>query len=180
MPEQKIKSIRLIVTRLEIERVIRDIIALGCVEFTEPDELTGDPEISALTTRVEIDLSRFNLEQEGAGPDTLVALGTQATLILTGWVSTRSVPELTARLGYYTCAWEIEDPSAETLHDVPVILTAPGFFGKLRMKNQRLFTPLTTSKKFSAIPQEPAPEESDIQTDAAIEEEPDSEDEFDI
>ena len=49
-------------------------------------------------------------------------LGTQYSLMLTGWIPAVSEPELTAKLSGFDCAWELEEPSKEEYSKVPVSL----------------------------------------------------------
>jgi len=137
MAEQYAKRLALIVSRADLEPVLREILQLGCVEVSEPDEPGESLEQSSAVT-----LEAVNLSGTGANRERIVMLGTEYTIILTGWISPRMEADLESLLKKYTCAWEIELPSPDELETAPVILRFPWFFGTLRGKNRRLFTPL--------------------------------------
>jgi len=138
MSEQYAKRLTLIVSRADLEMVLREILQLGCVEFSDPVEPEENPEQSSPVTFEALDLG-----VTGAGQERIVMLGTEYTGILAGWISPRMEADLISKLNGYTCAWEIEFPLPDELETAPVIMKYPWFFGKFRGKDRRLFTPLT-------------------------------------
>jgi len=54
----KMKKIRLVISRTDIANVLCELMLLGCVEVSEPDELLADPELSALVTRESAETER--------------------------------------------------------------------------------------------------------------------------
>ena len=68
-------------------------------------------------------------------------LGTQYSLMLTGWVTAPSEPRLSDVLSKYICAWELSDPSPEEYASVPVLL-----------KNNPLTSPLSMVTEMYSLP----------------------------
>jgi len=134
----KINKLRLLTTRDDIESILRDLILLGCVEVSEPDEFYEGTELVQA-----IRPESFSLAEYGANKDSLILLGTQYTLLLIGWVPDQSKPELVSMLSERVCAWEIVDPSPDEKPNVPVQLRCHWFFGELRLGSRRSFDPLT-------------------------------------
>jgi len=151
MTKPRVKKIRMIVSRADMDSVLREMISLGCIEVTEPDPLPDDMESASLITRetYTLDGLRTNREQ-------LELLGTEYTLILTGWISSKTEPSLISILDNHTCAWEIENPSDNEPETIPVILSFPGLFGGIRGKNRRLFDPLQSAKEPEVNTADPA------------------------
>jgi len=150
MPSARMKKISVAMARRDAESVVRDLVLLGCVEPSRPDELPGFAEAGAEVpdevmrevTREVLKLSPFD-----ANLGALVLFGTQHTLMLTGWLPSRSEQQLVSMLSEHTCAWEIEDPTPDEIDLAPVKLMLPGFLGKLRSGGRRLFAPLEQSSK---------------------------------
>jgi hypothetical protein len=69
MLDRGTKKITLIIVREDKDAVLSELIALGCVEITEPDALLADPELAGLLTREEQDCDTPNAELE------VIALG---------------------------------------------------------------------------------------------------------
>ena len=131
------KKIRLIIARSDLEIVMREIVHLECVEIIAPDELLKDSEICNLVKREIVTLDKFQTNY-----DNIILLGTRHTYLLTGWITARSEPELTARLSKYICAWEIESPEPD--ENVPVKLIWPKLFGFLYKGGGKPFNPLVS------------------------------------
>jgi len=62
MAIEKMKKLKLIVSRADKDDVLRELMLLGCVEVSEPDELLGDPELANLVVRESSDLEQFRSE----------------------------------------------------------------------------------------------------------------------
>ena len=58
----KMKKLKLLVSRADRESVLRELMLLGCVEVSEPDEMLEDADIAALTKRENADLDRYRDE----------------------------------------------------------------------------------------------------------------------
>jgi len=134
-----------------MDSVLREMISLGCIEFTEPDALPDDMESAAVITR-----ETYKLDGFGANREQLELLGTEYTLVLKGWISSKTEQALISILDKFTCAWEIEEPPVNGPETVPFILSYPRFFGGIRGKNRRLFDPLQISKEPAANTADPA------------------------
>ena len=137
MPGNKIKKLNLLATRRDMDNVLLDLIDLGCVEVSEPDALPDDTEIQDFVSCEVIEIDNL-----GANIESLVLLGTRHTLLLCGWVPSKSAGDLLSRLSNYLCAWEIVDPLPDERELVPVKLRCPGFFGKFRLAGRKPFRPL--------------------------------------
>lgn len=133
----KMKRITLIIARSDFEIVLRGLMQLGCVEITSPDELLIDPELRTIVKREVYMLDKFH-----ANLDSIVLLATQHTLLLTGWISARSEPELAAHLSKFICAWETEAPDPDESQNVPVKLMLPKLFKVFHKGGGNLFNPL--------------------------------------
>jgi len=138
----KMKKISIVITRRDAESVLREIMLLGCIEVSRPDELPCFAQISDSVSR-----EVYRIDRLGANSGAIVLFGTHYTLMLTGWLPSRSEPLLISMLSKYVCAWEIEDPTPEELDFAPVRLAFPMFFGKLRGGGRRLFKPLAPDPK---------------------------------
>ena len=55
----KMKKLKLLVSRADKESVLRDLMLLGCVEVSEPDEMLEDPGMTNLVTRESAELDRY-------------------------------------------------------------------------------------------------------------------------
>jgi len=75
-------------------------------------------------------------------------LGTDYTLILTGWTPAASENVLIQKLSQYTCAWQISDPSHGEGENVPIKLTGPKFLGKFNKDGGKQFQPMTVDTKY--------------------------------
>jgi len=137
MPSAKMRKLSLVMARSDAESVLRGLLALGCVESARPDELP-----CFAITGESVSREVFKLSELGANQAAIVLIGTQNTLMLAGWLPSRSEPPLVSMLSQHTCAWEIEDPTPDEADLAPVKLVLPGFFGKLRSGGRRLFSPL--------------------------------------
>ena len=142
MGSQNIRKLSLIVSRADMEIVLKNIIDMGALEVTLPVELPEDAQFDGHITREAMDLWAF-----GANRERIELLGTEYTYILAGWISSKSEQALTEMLGEHTCAWEIEDPAPDELADAPVILFFPKLLRGMRGKGRRLFSPLVAIRK---------------------------------
>ena len=68
-------------------------------------------------------------------------LGTEYSLLLTGWATAESEPELVDALSKYNCAWELSDPPPDEYKSVPV-----------ELKNNPLTRPLTMVTEMYSLP----------------------------
>jgi len=123
--------------RRDFDRLLLEMVRLGCVEVSEPKDLSGFPELEKAVTHEYYDISKLNANRED-----LMLLGTRHTLMLTGWIPAKSAPALRARLHEFVCAWDIREPSPDEAKLAPVKLALPGFFGRQRLAGRRLFKPL--------------------------------------
>ena len=133
----KMKKLRILIVRAELDAFIRALIELGCVEPSGVDELLEDPELTALVERETVDL-----EQYQANKEQLLLLGTEYTLLLTGWIPAPSESGLISMMSEFTCAWDILDPSPDEREKIPVKLKWPKLYGKLYRGGGKLFSPL--------------------------------------
>jgi len=133
----KMKKLRILFIRAEQDVFIRALIRLGCVEPSEADETAESAELTALADRVEVGLDQYQANKER-----LLLLGTEYTLLLTGWMPAPSESALISFMSEFTCAWDIEDPSPEEHEKVPVKMKYPRLFGKLYRGGGKLFSPL--------------------------------------
>ena len=72
-------------------------------------------------------------------------LGTDYTLILSGWIDSAYEVKLIQALSQYACAWEISKPSAEEYDRIPVMHNKTRFRSKV---TERDFNPLTIVTKY--------------------------------
>jgi len=142
MMNAKMKRVGLVIARADFENVLHEIISLGCVEITDPDELPEYQQLSSLTVRETVELDKYNANQ-----GSIALLGTQYTVLLTGWITARSETELVAQLLKYVCSWEIESPSPDEHDKIPVALRCPKFFGAFYKGDGRTFNPLQSSDR---------------------------------
>ena len=133
----KMKKIRLIIVREDLQRVLTELIRLGCVEVTDPEDLLENPLMNSLVEREIVNLDSYN-----ANLDSIALLGTHSTMLLAGWLPARSEPELAAQLSKYLCAWEILSPSFEEQEKIPVKLRLPKLFGLLYRGEGKPFNPI--------------------------------------
>ena len=145
MAGSKLKRLRLLAVRDEMENVLRELINLGCVDVYDPVDLLEDHEIISVATKEIV-----SIDQLCASRDSIAMLGTQYTLMLSGWMSARSEADLQTKLTNHLCAWEISDPTPDEADVAPVDLCCPGFFGKLRSGGRKQFSPLKTGIKSEA------------------------------
>jgi len=75
-------------------------------------------------------------------------LGTECTVILTGWTPSKSEPELTQLLSQYVCAWELYEPSPGESENVPVLPKSTKLLGRFQNENRRQFKPLVVRTSF--------------------------------
>jgi len=136
---EKMKRVKLIIARTDLENVLQVLLRLCCVEVTEPDESPVDKELENLLSRETIDLSQYN-----ANLQSITLLGTQYTLLLSGWATARAEQELVSRLSKLICAWEIEDPSPDERDKVPLFLKWPKITGFFYKGAGKQFNPLTS------------------------------------
>ncbi|MDR0491216.1 MAG: hypothetical protein LBH28_08250, partial [Oscillospiraceae bacterium] len=68
-------------------------------------------------------------------------LGTQSSLLLTGWAAAPAEPDIVSILSKYTCAWSFEDPSRDEYGAVPV-----------ELNNGALARPLTMVTEMYSLP----------------------------
>ena len=133
----KMKKLMLLMTRKDMEDVLRELVLLRCVEVAEPDSLLEDPELAALLKRETVKLDSIN-----SNVKSFVMLGTQYTLLMTGWVPTSLRDKFVDKLSYLPCAWELDDLSPDELDIAPVVLRCPGFLTKYRLAGRKQFEPL--------------------------------------
>jgi vacuolar-type H+-ATPase subunit I/STV1 len=134
----KMRKIRIIAPRKEVETVLREIVLLSCIEISDSEELLRDPELASLVTQ-----ETFELDSHSAYPVRIPMLATGSTVMFSGWLPSGDEPALTQVLSQYICSWETEDLAPEELDSAPVILKCPKFFGKLRLRGRKPFNPLT-------------------------------------
>jgi len=138
MSAAKMKKLRIIASREGMEGILRELIQLASVEVFEPLDLLEDNGLGSRLTREAIQITEL-----GSNHDNLIMFGTSHTLILSGWIAARTVADLVSRLDNHLCAWELIDPEQEENADIPAIICCPGFFGKLRRRGRRQFSPLS-------------------------------------
>lgn len=237
----KMKKMRLVISRDHVANVICELMLLGCVEVSEPDDLLADPELSALVSREDSELETCRLdyaslersldiidayvpggswedyEKQQTTLDKLLfetypesglmlaksletldnmllilpdqdkpevieqikgaagqredlrlccdhfnirialaetigkMLGTDYTVILSGWIPLKSEPELTQKLSQYLCAWEFADPAPGDMENVPALHKGTKFLGRLQNDTRRQFKPLTVRTQYVDI-----------------------------
>jgi len=145
MAAVKIKKLTIISSREDIENILRELIALGCFEVSEPHDL-----LAGLKLPPGFSLEILPIDHLGAGKESIELLGTQHTIMLSGWITSRSEASVESKLENSNCTWEIEIPSAEESMHTPVDLCCPNFFGKLRRGGRRQFVPLVTKTRKEA------------------------------
>ena len=59
----KMKKLSLLVSRADRENILRELMLLGCVEISEPDELLEDPDLSQLVSRENAGLDNYRAQQ---------------------------------------------------------------------------------------------------------------------
>jgi len=133
----KMNKIRLIAAHTDFENVLHELILLGCVEITDPDELFRNPELGGLTTREIVTLDRFN-----ANRDSIAVHKTQYTVLLTGWIAVRSEVAFSEQMSKFICAWEFESPQPNERDSVPVKLRWPKLFKAFNKDGRKEFNPL--------------------------------------
>jgi len=234
----KMKKVRLVIARSDLAGVLCELMFLGCVEISPPDDLLADPELAVMVSRENAETERCRadmslLEQgidilnkyapDGGGRpslrpaitydnllyetdaenclklakllDTLDSLiitltegdkaeyvaqiaanavhrdelqlcydhyririalalavenllGTEYTLVLSGWIPAASEQALILKLSRYACAWEIADPLFDESDSIPVKLTGPKFLGRLHKDGGKPFEPMTADTKY--------------------------------
>ncbi|MCL2367220.1 MAG: hypothetical protein FWC75_09320 [Oscillospiraceae bacterium] len=137
MPSPKMKKLSILVTRAQLEPFLQKLISLGCMEINEADDFPVHSELHGLTKREVLDLVDF-----GATQAQISVIGTQYTVFLTGFISSRLEADFTALVDEFMCAWQIEDLSLEDLDLAPVDLNHPWFFKKYRLSGRKLFDPI--------------------------------------
>jgi len=238
MSAAKMRKIRLIVSRDCIANMLSELMLLGCVEVSEPDELLMDQELAALVARegselescradyesleraldiigsyvtddVDIDMTRQEITldrllyetypesslmlaksietldsmllilPEQDKPDIISQikaanehredlqlccdhfsirialaetigkmLGTECTLILTGWTPAKSEPNLIQRFSQYICAWEFSDPTPGEAENVPVLQKGAKLLGRFQNETRKQFRPLVVRTSY--------------------------------
>jgi hypothetical protein len=161
MADTKMKRLRLLFARPDLESILNELMQLACVEISEPDDLPDCADYTSLCTREVIKLDNI-----GANRDELAMLGTQYTLLISGWVASSTVTALTTKLSNLLCAWELADPSPDEQNSIPVIQRCPRFFGKLRLRNRKPFAPLAIASKESDAAEQDAAEQDANEQDA--------------
>jgi len=127
----------LIVARSEIDRFLKDLVLLGCLEVSDPDYPPEESSPAPFLRPVILDLDKLD-----ANRDSMTLLGTEYTLILYGWLPARSENALVAMLAGYSCAWDIEELAPDDYDSAPAVLSFPKLFGKFRLGGRRLLAPL--------------------------------------
>ena len=138
----KMRKVKLIIARDGFEDVLSDLIGLGCIEVSNPDELLDNQELSSLTSRETIALDKFQVNR-----DSITLLSTQHTLLLTGWTTSRSEQDIITKLSEHVCAWEFDDPSPSEIENVPVKLKWPKLTGLFYKGGGRMFEPLKRGRQ---------------------------------
>lgn len=129
--------IRLIVARKDFENILRGMIRLGCVEITKPYE-----DMKKLITSSHVEFETIDIAGYGANRDSITTLGTTYTLLLTGWITAKSEPEVAQLLLDHICSWEIVAPPPELMEAIPVKLKLPKFLSLFFIGGGKPFTPL--------------------------------------
>jgi len=142
MGSPKIKKLSLIVSRADMEIVVKNLIEMNCLEVTFPAELPENAQFAGQITRESYGLGAYCANREQ-----IPLIGTEYTFIITGWISAKSERDLTAMLDEHMCAWETGDPAPDELAGAPVILLFPRLLRGIRGKNRRLFSPLEAIRK---------------------------------
>ena len=75
-------------------------------------------------------------------------LGTDYTVVLTGWVLSSYESELVDRLSSYVCAWDIRKPFDDEYDSIPALSGGGGLFSKHSREDEKLFTPLAIDTKY--------------------------------
>jgi len=133
----KMNKIRLIVACTDFENVLHELILLGCVEITDPDEFWDNPELNGLAVRDIVTLEKYHANQ-----NSIAILRTQYTVLLTGWIAVRSEVALAMQMSKFICAWEFEPPQPDGHDNVPVMLRWPKLFGVFYKDSGKTFDPL--------------------------------------
>jgi len=116
----KMKKLEIIFLRGDAEALLREFVVLGCVMPDEPIDLSVDEELEGIVASDVVELGVYNANRDSIG-----ALGTECTLLMTGWVPSPSESALSSVLSKYTCAWELRAPSPEEQDKAPVKLILP-------------------------------------------------------
>ena len=127
----------MIIFRADKDALFRELILLGCIDVSAPDKLLEGAELNAL-----VDIETIELEQYRANREKLAAHGTDYTLLITGWLPSKSEPKLLDVLSKYVCAWDIQNPSPDEYNDIPVKLKWPKIFGIFYRESGKPFSPL--------------------------------------
>jgi len=241
MATEKIKKIRLIISRPDVANVLCELMLLGCVEISSRDELLDDPELASLVSleRSELEtclsdqasldraldiLDTYSPEVAGAPvakqeltldkllfetyPESCLMLaksletldsmmlilpaeehaelvsqireaaahresiklcydhysvrillaqtiekmlGTDRTLLLTGWTTSKTEIELESKLSQYICAWELTTPTPGETANVPAMQKTTKLFGRFQNNDGKLFDPLVLKTKYVEV-----------------------------
>lgn len=130
------KKIRILILRADFDKFIRELILFGCVDIEASDDLPEYSELDSLAERESVDLECYETSKER-----ITVLGTDYTILLTGWIPVKSVQNLLTILSGYVHAWDIRDPSPDELDRVPAAIW-PKFLTKLRKGARPTFSPL--------------------------------------
>jgi len=78
-------------------------------------------------------------------------LGTEYTLLFTGWIPAKSEHEIEQVLSNFVCAWEFYNPASDDDESIPVMQKSPGFIRKFQKGISKQFDPLEIKTKFVEI-----------------------------
>jgi len=131
------KKLSILVVREDLKNLLRELISLGLIQLTEPEEWHDASTPHGMVKREVIDITDY-----GANLDTLSALGTHFTIYFTGWIQSKSEPEMVKMLKNHTCAWCLGEPTPDEALLAPVELRFPQFLSKYRLAGRGLFAPL--------------------------------------
>ena len=138
MAGKNMRKISILITRADFEKFIRELILFGCVDI----ETSGDFPCAGLESLAERE--SVELVQYGANREHLSMLGTDYTLLITGWIPAKSVQNLLTILSGYVHAWDVQEPAPDEPGEAPVKLW-PKFLAKFYKGSRRLYTPLANA-----------------------------------
>ena len=136
MLRTKMKKISMLIFRADFDKFINELILFGRVDLAAPGDSAGDAVLAEFLERENLDLKRFQTNQEY-----LTVFGTDYTLLLEGWIPSKSAQNLLTILSGYTHAWDIQDPAPDDLDNTPVEIR-PKFLMKFYKGARKPFSPL--------------------------------------
>ena len=75
-------------------------------------------------------------------------IGTQRTVLMTGWVPAKAELELMLKMTGYVCAWDFSDPSPDEYESVPVMQKGSRLLSKFQKESGVPFRPLMLFTKY--------------------------------